>query len=53
MTNEDGVTHVFGWKKKIINYFGSQSVVASVDYKIEENNAWDFDWKENHIIEGL
>jgi len=38
---------------KIINHFGSQSVVASIDYKLKEKDAWVYDWEQKKIIHGL
>ena len=35
---------------QIINHFGTQSVVASVDYKMKEDDAWVYDWKYKKII---
>ena len=35
---------------QIINYFGSQSLVSSVDYKIIDDKAWIYDWKNNRVI---
>jgi len=37
---------------QIINCFGSQSVVASVDYKLNNNKAWVYDWDKKKIIQG-
>ena len=38
---------------QIINHFGTQSVVASVDYKINEEDAWVYDWEYKKIIHEL
>ena len=35
---------------QIINYFGSQSVIASVDYKALNNQACVYDWNTNKVI---
>jgi|TARA_B100000315_G_scaffold90850_1_gene83492 cyclase len=38
---------------QIVNHFGSQSVVASVDYKIINGEAWVYDWNHKKAIQGL
>ena len=35
---------------QIINYFGSQSVIASVDYRMQDNSACVYDWYSNKAI---
>ena len=36
----------------IINRLGSQSVVASIDYKSKDDTPWVYDWYTKNIIEG-
>ena len=42
-----------GIVSQIVNHFGSQSVVASVDYKINNDGEWIYDWDHKKIIQRL